>query len=81
VAGLATASMVLGIISAVLCCWPLMVCSLVGLPLGVVALTRIQQGKADPKGKGQAIAGVALSSIVLVLGILFLVLASIGRSN
>jgi uncharacterized membrane protein len=69
VAGLATASMVLGILSAVVCCYPLMLCSLAGLPLGLIALNRIQKGTADPKGKGQAIAGVVLSSIVLALGI------------
>ncbi|WP_421119961.1 DUF4190 domain-containing protein [Aquihabitans daechungensis] len=74
VAGLATASMVLGILSAVICCYPLMLCSLAGLPLGLVALIRIQKGTADPKGKGQAIAGVALSSIVLALGIIGIVL-------
>ena len=82
VAGLATASMVLGILSAVVCCYPLMLCSLVGLPLGVVALTRIQKGTADPKGKGQAIAGVVLSSIVLALGVAGIVfLAVAGDQN
>ena len=82
VAGLATASMVLGIVSAVVCCYPLMLCSLAGLPLGLVALTRIQKGTADPKGKGQAIAGVALSSIVLALGVVGVVfLAVAGDQN
>jgi hypothetical protein len=81
VAGLATASMVLGILSASVCCYPLMLCSLVGLPLGIVALTRIQKGTADPRGKGQAFAGVALSSIVLALGTLLVVLVFVGRST
>jgi hypothetical protein len=81
VAGLATASMVLGILSVVICCWPLMACSLAGLPLGIAALTRIQRGTADPRGKGQAITGVVLSSIAVVLGILFLVLTYVGRSS
>lgn len=81
VAGLATASMVLGIISAVVCCYPLMLCSLVGLPLGLVALTRIQKGVADPKGKGQAIAGVVLSAIVLALGIAGVVFVIVTESS
>ncbi len=81
VAGLATASMVLGLLSAVVCCYPLMLCALAGLPLGLVALTRIQKGTADPKGKGQAIAGVALSSIVLALGIIFIIFIAVSEST
>jgi len=73
--------MVLGILSAVICCYPLMLCSLVGLPLGLVALTRIQKGTADPKGKGQAIAGVVLSSIVLALGVIGIVVVVLSRNT
>lgn len=67
VSGIATGSMVLGILSVAVCCWPLVFCSLVGLPLGIYALTRITRGLADPNGKGQAIAGVVTSSIGFAL--------------
>lgn len=72
--GYAIASLVLGLISLGVCCYPLMFCSLVGLPLGIYALTRITKGAARPDGKGLAIAGIVLSSIALVLMIAFGVL-------
>ncbi len=59
----ATASLVLGIVSLVICCWPLAVGSLVGLPLGIYALTRISKGAADPGPRGLAIAGVVLNAL------------------
>lgn len=78
--GFATASLVLGVVSLVVCCWPLMISSLAGLPLGIYALTRITKGAADPQGKGMAIAGIVLSSISIVLMVVLgvLVLASDG---
>lgn len=78
--GFATASLVLGLISVVVCCYPLMLASLAGLPLGIYALTRITKGAADPAGKGLAIAGIVLSSISIVLMVIFgvLILASDG---
>ena len=67
VSGLATASMVLGIL-AIIPCWSLTwVFAVVSLPLGIVALRRISTGAADPAGRGQAVAGVVLSGISLVL--------------
>ena len=74
VSGLATASMVLGIIAAIPCCGFTHITALVGLPLGIVALRRINGGTADPAGKGQAITGIVLSSIGIALGILTVVL-------
>ena len=74
VTGLATASMVLGIIGAIPCCGFTHLTALVGLPIGIVALRRINGGTADPAGKGQAITGVVLSSVGIALGILSLVL-------
>ena len=81
VSGMATASMVLGILSVIVCCYPLMLCALVGLPLGIVALLRIKKGVAAPDGRGQAIAGVALSSIAIALGLLFMILVFVGETT
>lgn len=74
VSNLATASLVLGILSLVICCYFLQVCGLVGLPLGIVALNRIRKGEADPGPKGMAIAGIVLSSIGIVIGVFWLLL-------
>lgn len=65
--GLATASLVLGVLSLVVCCGPFMLCSLVGLPLGIYALTRINKRAADPGPRGLAIAGVVLNGIGFAL--------------
>ena len=76
VSGQATASMVLGIVALVLfLCWFLsIVLALVGLPLGLVALNKINKGQAAPDGRGMALAGVILSGISLVLSVGFAVL-------
>lgn len=76
VQGLATASMVLGILALVMFwCWFIgIVFALVGLPLGLVALSRISKGTASPEGKGMAVAGLICSGLALVGSIGFLVL-------
>lgn len=73
VSGQATASMVLGIVALVLfLCWFLSIgLALVGLPLGLVALNKINKGDAAPDGKGMALAGVILSGIALLLALGF----------
>lgn len=68
-AGLAIASMVLGIVALVLsCCIPYVtfVCALVGVILGGVSLAK-KKG-----GKGMAIAGLVCSIIALVPAVLVL---------
>jgi uncharacterized membrane protein len=80
VSGLATASLILGIVGAIPCCGFTHLAALAALPLGITALTRINKGTADPNGKGQAIAGVVLGSVGIVLGILTIVLL-IASSN
>lgn len=74
VSGMATASLVLGIISAIPCCGFTHIAALAALPLGIIALTRINKGAADPQGKGQAIAGVVLGAVGIAFGILTIVL-------
>ncbi|HWJ60554.1 MAG TPA: DUF4190 domain-containing protein [Acidimicrobiales bacterium] len=73
--GLATASLVLGIVSLVICCAPFMLCSLAGLPLGIYALTRIQKGTADPGSRGLAIGGVVVNGIGFAILAIFAVVA------
>lgn len=72
--GKAVASMVLGILSIVLCYVPVLglVLALIGLPLAISAM------RANPAGspgatRGIAIAGLVTSIIGLVIGILYIV--------
>lgn len=66
-AGMAIASMVLGILSILFSCclyYVALPCGLVGLVLGAVAI------KKDTAGKGMAVAGVVLSIISLALAVI-----------
>ena len=68
--GLAIASMVLGIVSIVLCCcFPM---GTMGLILGIVALKKVNDGTGD--GKGMAIAGIVLNGICTVAGVINIIL-------
>ncbi len=64
--GLAIASLVLGIVSFVICL-PGVLTAIIGLVLGILALTRIANNPQGQGGKGAAIAGVILSPLALVL--------------
>jgi len=78
VKGMATASMVLGIVALVfaLFCMPVtIVCALVGLPLGFIALSRQNKGTAVVDSKGLAIAGVVMNAVGLVGGIILALIA------
>lgn len=79
--GLATASLVLGIIGAVfaLFCPPVaIVLGLIGLPLGAVSFAKQSNGSAVLDSKGMAIAGIVLS-IIAILGF-FLVILGVAAS-
>lgn len=75
VQGLATASLVLGVIALVMFwCWFIaVVLAVIGLPLGLVAQSRISNGSASSDGRGAAMAGIICSGIALVLSIGFIV--------
>jgi len=83
VQGYAVASLVLGIVGLVGClCWIVgVVFAIAGLPFGIIALRRINRGEADPAPKGLAIAGIACSTIALVLGVVMLVLFVASSSS
>lgn len=68
-AGLAIASMVLGICSIVFCClgYIAIVIAIVGLILGIVSL------KGQRAGRGMAIAGIITSAIGLILLVVLLI--------
>ncbi len=68
-AGLAIASMVLGIVSVLCCCFPFP--GIIGLILGIVALVKVNEGTGG--GKGMAIAGVVLNSISTLYAIFFII--------
>ncbi|MFF4169327.1 DUF4190 domain-containing protein [Streptomyces sp. NPDC001744] len=74
--GMGTAAMVLGILAVVLsvCSYGIMGLILGGiaLPLGIVARKKSLRGEAD--NRGQAVAGIALGSVGIVLGIAGIVL-------
>ena len=67
--GFSIASMVLGIVSLVLCCsvYISLICAVIGLILGIVAIHN------NNPGRGMAIAGVVCSSIALVLLIIIVI--------
>ena len=67
--GLGIASMVLGIVSLVICClYPFFVPSLPGLILGIVSVIR------KPKGNGPGLAGLIMCGVTVLLGIIFWIL-------
>jgi hypothetical protein len=71
--GMATASLVLGIIALVLC-WTAfggLVLGLLAVVLGIVAVRRARRGEGG--GQGRAVAGLVTGGLGLLLGILFLV--------
>ena len=78
-AGLAIASLVMGIVS-ILGALPLsfitIVVALVGLILGIIALRKVRKGTGG--GKGMAIGGVVTSAIGFILSAVVLVLLIIG---
>lgn len=64
--GLAIASLVLGILSFVTC----LVTALPAIILGIVGLVKIAKSAGQLKGKGLAIAGIAVPSIAFLLALL-----------
>lgn len=65
--GLSIASLVLGIVSVIFSCclWYIgLPCGIIGLVLGILSM------KKKAPGKGMAIAGIILSAVALVLGII-----------
>ncbi|MCU1497147.1 MAG: putative rane protein [Acidimicrobiales bacterium] len=80
VQGLATASLVLGIISLVtFFCYGIgFIAAIVGLVLGLVAMSRIKKGQADPASRGQALAGVVCSAITLgIVAVVFVLVLAV----
>ena len=69
--GMATASLVLGIVSIALCCMPFLTlpCAVAGIITGALG--------ARSSGQGMAAAGIILSIIGLVLGIGYLILSMV----
>ncbi|CAN5576473.1 hypothetical protein BH10ACT1_BH10ACT1_37960 [soil metagenome] len=80
VSGMATASLVLGILSLVLfwCFFLGGPLAIIGLPLGLVALNKINKGEADPGAKGTALGGAICSGIALVGVAGFLILINLS---
>ena len=78
--GLAVASLVLGIIGIIPCFWN-MVCAIVALVLGIVAVRRMNAGTHAPDGKGMAIAGIVLGGLGTVLLLLLFFLLVLGSTT
>ena len=70
--GLAIASLVLGILSVVMCCYGIFL-AVPAVVLGAVAIKQVNRGEAG--GKGMAIAGVVLGGIDLALTALVILVA------
>ena len=76
--GLAIASMVLGIVSIVLCCcfyYLAFPCGILGLIFGIIVI------KNKRPGRGMAIAGIITSSVALVFAVLLIAFASVILAN
>jgi hypothetical protein len=73
---LAIAGFVMGILSITgcLCCYGLP-CNILGLVFSIVALTQINRNPAVEQGRGLAIAGIILSAIGLIMGLVFVFIA------
>jgi hypothetical protein len=68
---LAVAGMVLGVLSlTVFVCCNGLPCNLAGMVCSLIALVQIQNDPARQKGRGLAIAGLVLSLLSIVLGVL-----------
>jgi len=74
--GMATAAMILGIVSIVLfCIWYISIpCSIIAIILGVVAKKRVAEGTGG--GKGMATAGIICG--VISIGLTLLVIAGVA---
>lgn len=71
--GLAIAGFVVSLVSSLLCCG---VFNIVSLVLSIVGL--VQAKNYDGNGKGLAIAGIAVSAVFLVIGLVYLLLFGLG---
>lgn len=82
-AGMAIASMVLGILSLVLLCVPYVgiPCAIIGVVLGLVARGKVKDGTGG--GGGMAMAGIVCGTIAIVLCLLVIVgaMAFIGLAG
>jgi len=82
--GIATASMVLGIVGIVFAflCYPIgFILAVIGLPLGGVALSNISKGKVVPDGKGKATAGIVLAIITLAIAVIMIFVVGAALSD
>ncbi len=69
--GFATAGMVFGVLSLILCCCYGFPCNILGLVFSSVALLQINRHPETQEGRGLAIAGLALSlASLLIYGLL-----------
>ncbi len=67
--GLATAALVLGLCGLVTCG----ISCLVGLPLGIVGLRQIAKSPTPVEGRGMAIAGIVISSVLIVGALVYFI--------
>ena len=74
--GMAITGFVMGIlsVSGCICCYGLP-CNILGLVFSIIALSQINRNPAVEKGRGLAIAGLILSAIGILIGLVFVFLA------
>lgn len=72
--GMSIASLVLGIIGVVMdCCYGFgLILGIIGLVLGILSNGQIKKSDGKEKGSGMAIAGIILSAIAILIGIIFI---------
>lgn len=79
--GMATASLVCGILGAVPCLGVNGLLAIVALVLGVIVVRRINAGTAAPDGRGMAIAGIVLGTVGTVLLLLWVTALVLGANE
>lgn len=72
--GKAIAALVLGIVSVCIAVYLGLICGIIGLVLGILAMKEIDRNPQTMKGKGMAIAGIVLGAIGIVLQVVLLLI-------
>ncbi len=79
--GMATASLVCGILGVIPCFIVNGALAVVALVLGIMVVRKINAGTAAPDGRGMAVAGIVLGAIGTVLVTLYVALIIIGAAS
>jgi hypothetical protein len=81
---MAIVSLICGILSVICHCVPIagsiigFILSVAAIVLGIIEIKRIGRGESSEKGKGMCIAGIILGAVGIIVGIIWIVIISVG---